>query len=222
MPGIGPAALGSAWTAARLGLLAVGLTQRVPIVVLAFVGLFILGHMAAYQLGHIEGGVDPFFGDCTETSSPPNFRSAGRCPTPARRAGPTCSNPVRLYGRPPGAGGPRRGWWRVRRAGRAAGAGADFFIVIQRIFIGTYCAPRPVAAAAMVIMIPFSLDDLGASRVPGRARRAGRPLWQVFGQGDTMPGGKRRAAFEFDLPPVQFASACSPAASTRRGRSTPG
>jgi hypothetical protein len=37
-------------------------TQRIPIVALAFVGLFISRYLAGYQMGHIEGLWDPFFG----------------------------------------------------------------------------------------------------------------------------------------------------------------
>lgn len=37
-------------------------TQRIPIVALAFVGLFVSRYLAAFQLGHIDGLWDPFFG----------------------------------------------------------------------------------------------------------------------------------------------------------------
>src|SRR5690606_21147921 len=37
-------------------------TQRIPIVALAFVGLFVSRYLAAYQMGHIDGLWDPFFG----------------------------------------------------------------------------------------------------------------------------------------------------------------
>src|SRR3546814_11486962 len=37
-------------------------TQRIPIVALAFVGLFISRYLAAFQLGHIDSVWDPFFG----------------------------------------------------------------------------------------------------------------------------------------------------------------
>jgi hypothetical protein len=37
-------------------------TQRIPIVALAFVGLFVSRYLAAFQMGHIDGLWDPFFG----------------------------------------------------------------------------------------------------------------------------------------------------------------
>src|ERR671910_62864 len=37
-------------------------TQRLPIVALAFIGLFVSRYLAAYQLGHIDGLWGPFFG----------------------------------------------------------------------------------------------------------------------------------------------------------------
>ncbi len=40
--------------------------QRIPIVALAFVGLFVSRYLAAYQMGHIPYAWDPLFGDDTE------------------------------------------------------------------------------------------------------------------------------------------------------------
>ncbi len=36
-------------------------TQRMPVIALAFVGLFVSRYLAAYQLGHIDGVWEPFF-----------------------------------------------------------------------------------------------------------------------------------------------------------------
>ena len=35
--------------------------QRMPIIILAFVGLYVSRYLAAYQLGHIDGVWEPFF-----------------------------------------------------------------------------------------------------------------------------------------------------------------
>jgi hypothetical protein len=80
-----------------------------------------------------------------------------------------------------------------------------FFIIIQPIWIGTWCTLCLIAAAAMVIMIPYSLDEIIASAQFLKERtRAGRPLWHVFWHGDTMEGGKIDRSFEFDLSPREF------------------
>jgi hypothetical protein len=80
-----------------------------------------------------------------------------------------------------------------------------FFIIIQPIWIGTWCTLCLIAAAAMVVMIPYSLDEIVAMGQFLRERkRAGRPLWDVFWHGDTMQGGKRQDDFEFDRPPRRF------------------
>jgi len=42
-------------------------TQRIPIIFLAFIGLYVSRYLAAYQLGHIGSAWDPYFGNGTET-----------------------------------------------------------------------------------------------------------------------------------------------------------
>ena len=54
-------------------------TQRMPIIVLAFVGLYVSRYLAAYQLGHIDGVWEPFFAGC-----PPIRRTAPRRSSPPR------------------------------------------------------------------------------------------------------------------------------------------
>jgi nucleoside-diphosphate-sugar epimerase len=41
-------------------------TQRLPIIALAFIGLYVSRYLTAYQLGHIDQAWDPFFGTGTE------------------------------------------------------------------------------------------------------------------------------------------------------------
>jgi hypothetical protein len=59
-----------------------------------------------------------------------------------------------------------------------------FFIVIQPIVIGTYCTLCLIAAAAMLVMIPLSLDEVVAmGQYMLRSVRAGRPFWRTFLRG---------------------------------------
>ena len=73
-----------------------------------------------------------------------------------------------------------------------------FFIIIQPIAIGTWCTLCLLGAAAMVVQIPYSLDELVATcQFLAQRRRQGQPLWPVLLHGDTAAGGK-------DEPPDDF------------------
>ena len=63
------------------------------------------------------------------------------------------------------------------------------FIVIQPIVIGTWCTLCLIAAAAMLIQIPYSLDEVLASlQFLRRRRRAGRNVLRILVFGDTDEG----------------------------------
>jgi hypothetical protein len=65
-----------------------------------------------------------------------------------------------------------------------------FFIIIQPIMIGTYCTLCLIAALALLIMIPFALDEVIAmGQYMVRSYRAGRPLIRTFLQGGPDVGG---------------------------------
>jgi SPW repeat len=83
------------------------------------------------------------------------------------------------------------------------GAVSIFFIIIQPIVIGTWCTLCLIAAAAMVIMIPYSLDELVAMGQFLKARmRAGKPFWPTFWHGDMMEGGAEDKVKEFTGSPL--------------------
>lgn len=65
-----------------------------------------------------------------------------------------------------------------------------FFIIIQPIVIGTWCTLCLVAALAMLVMIPYALDELVAmGQFVADAKRNGKPLWHTFWMGGAMEGG---------------------------------
>ncbi len=181
-------------------------TQRLPIIGLAFVGFFLGRYMAAYQLGHIPDAWDPFFGGGTERIITSEMSRAW--PVPDAGLGALSYMLEALSG----IMGDRKRWrtmpWMVALFGVLVvplGGVSIFFIVIQPIWIGTWCTLCLIAAAAMVIMIPYSLDEIVATgQFLAERKRAGRPLWDVFWHGDTMQGGRRDVRFEFDQPPRQF------------------
>ena len=65
-----------------------------------------------------------------------------------------------------------------------------YFVIIQPIVIGTWCTLCLVAALAMALMIPFSLDEFVAmGQFLVDARRKGKPFWRTFWTGGAMEGG---------------------------------
>jgi len=66
------------------------------------------------------------------------------------------------------------------------------FIVIQPIVIGTWCTLCLIAAAAMLVQIPYSLDELLATgQFLVRRKRAGQSVLRVLLVGDTDEGRDR-------------------------------
>ncbi|NMJ41441.1 NAD-dependent epimerase/dehydratase family protein [Roseomonas sp. JC162] len=167
-------------------------SQRIPIVGMAFVGFFISRYLAAYQLGHIEGVWDPFFGGAEGTGRNgteavvTSWVSQG---FPVADAGLGAV----AYGLDilAGAIGDRRRWrtmpWMVFLFGLLIiplGAVSVAFIIIQPPLIGALCTLCIVQAAVTVVLIPYSIDEVLASiQYLWRARRAGEPFWQTFWKG---------------------------------------
>jgi hypothetical protein len=80
-----------------------------------------------------------------------------------------------------------------------------FFIIIQPIVIGTWSTLALIAAAAMLVQIPYSLDELIATLQFLRRRvKAGRSWLRVFLFGDTDTGDKGADLDEFDARPGQL------------------
>ena len=179
-----------------------GWTNRFPIVVLAFVGLFISRYLAAFQLGHIDAVWDPFFGDGTERIITSSVSEAW----PVSDAG--LGATVYMLEILTGVIGDKRRWrtmpWMVLLFGILIvplGAVSVFFIIIQPVVIGTWCTLCLVGALAMLLQIPYSFDEILATLQFLKARhRQGRPLWYVVLRGDTMDGGGADYSDNFEAP----------------------
>jgi hypothetical protein len=176
--------------------------QRLPIIALAFVGLFVSRYLAAYQLGHTEMAWDPFFGRGTERIITSEVSQAW----PVSDAGLGAVTYVLEI--LTGLLGDRRRWrtapWVVILFGIMIvplGAVSIFFIIIQPIVIGTWCTLCLVAAAAMLAQIPYSLDEMLAStQFLIERKRQGKSLLRVFLFGDTIDGDKAEWKDEFAAP----------------------
>ncbi len=177
--------------------------QRIPIIALALVGLFISRYLAAYQLGHIEDAWDPFFGPGTAHIITSSVSEAWPVPDAGLGAVTYVLEIVT------GAIGDKRRWrtmpWLVLLFGMMIvplGAVSIFFIIIQPILLGTWCTLCLVAAAAMLAQIPYSFDEILATlQFLQQRRREGKSLWHVLLHGDTIEGGSADYSDNFEAPP---------------------
>ncbi|HEX2265542.1 MAG TPA: vitamin K epoxide reductase family protein, partial [Solirubrobacterales bacterium] len=186
--------------------------QRAPVIALAFVGLYFSRYLAAYQLGHIETAWDPFFlgaaGDPKNGTEEIVTSSVSEA-FPVSDAG--LGAVTYMLEILTGLIGSARRWrtmpWLVVLFGVMIvplGAVSIAFIIIQPILLGTWCTLCLIGAAAMLLQIPYSLDELVATgEFLHRRKKAGRSLLRIFFVGDTDEG--RRAApdteDDFEQPP---------------------
>lgn len=168
-------------------------TQRIPIILLALAGLQVSRYLAAYQLGHVDGVWEPFFAGSladpqngTEEIITSHVSDAWPVPD-AAVGGYTYALEILT-----GIIGSRARWrtmpWLVLLFGlmiAPLGITSIFFIIIQPIVIGTWSTLTLIAAAAMLVQIPYSLDELLASvQFLRRRRQQGRSLLRVILFGD--------------------------------------
>lgn len=171
-------------------------SQRIPILMLAVVGLVVSRYMAAYQLGHVDSVWEPFFdvpGNQNGTESIITSELSEAWPVPDAGVGAL----VYLLEIIAGLMGSRQRWrtmpWVVVAFGMMIvplGVVSIAFIIIQPILLGTWCTLCLIGAAAMLLQIPYSLDELVATgQFLRRRRKAGRSVLVVFFTGDTDEGG---------------------------------
>lgn len=186
-----------------------GWLQRAPIILLAFVGLYFSRYLAAYQLGHIESAWDPFFGgtvpDRNGTEDIVTSAVSETWPVPDAGVGAL----VYVLEILTGITGSRRRWrtmpWLVTLFGILIvplGIVSVGFIIIQPIVIGTWCTLCLVGTAAMLLQIPYSLDELAATgEFLLRRKRQGAPVLRIFFTGDTDEGDVGPTPNTFERPP---------------------
>lgn len=184
--------------------------QRLPIILLAIVGFHISQYMTAYQLGHTGGIWDPFF---TAGSGPKNGSEfittswvSEAWPVPDAGLG-ALTYMLEII---TGLVGSSRRWrtmpWLVFLFGIMIvplGVVSITFIVIQPILLGTWCTVCLIAAAAMLVQIPYSLDELVATgQFLVRRKRAGRSVIRIFFVGDTDEGRNEVVDDDFERGPL--------------------
>lgn len=170
--------------------------QRMPIIFLALIGFFIARVLSAYQLGHVGAVWEPFFpGDAGRNGTEFIITSdvSRAWPIPDAGLGAASYMIEALMG----AMGTSKRWrtmpWMVTFFFILVvplGGVSIFFIIIQPLAIGTYCTLCLIAALAMLIMIPLSVDEVVAmGQYMRRGVVMGRPFWRTFFRGGPDPSG---------------------------------
>lgn len=185
--------------------------QRLPIAAMALIGILISRYLTAYQLGHIDHVWEPFFTgehgrNATETIITSSVSKAW--PIPDAGLGMVAYTLELLMA----VMGDRRRWrtmpWMVTFFGILVvplGVISIYFIIIQPIVIGTWCTLCLLAALAMLVMIPLSLDELVAmGQFLVDAVRRGKPLIRTFLQGDAIDNGAIDTSDGLTSPKVLF------------------
>lgn len=178
--------------------------QRMPIAVLAVVGILLARYLAAYQLGHTQAVWEPFFGNGEENGTEKIITSDMSRAWPVSDAGVgVVAYMLELL---MAVMGDARRWrtmpWMVAGFGVVVvplGAVSIFFIIAQPIVIGTWCTLCLIQALAMLVMMPFALNEMVAmGQFLKDARRRGKPFWRTFFMGDAMEGAAADDTPEFD------------------------
>lgn len=183
-------------------------TQRLPIIGLALIGLIVSRYLTAYQLGQIDGVWDPFFAglpdEPAKNGTEAVFTSAvsEAFPIPdAALGGYTYALEIVT-----GIVGSRARWrtmpWLVFLFGLMIvplSIVSISFVIIQPIVIGTWATLTLVAAAAMLIQVPYAVDELVATtQFVWRRVKAGRSWLRVSLFGDADREGGIDDVDEFD------------------------
>ncbi|WP_281982804.1 vitamin K epoxide reductase family protein [Thalassorhabdomicrobium marinisediminis] len=184
-------------------------TQRMPVIALAFIGLFVSRYLAAYQMGHVGGVWEPFFAGAPD--NPKNGTEeiitsdiSEAWPVPDAGLGALTYLLEILIG----FVGSARRWrtmpWLVLIFGIMIvplGVVSITFIIIQPILLNTWCTLCLITAAAMLIQIPYAVDELIATcQFLGRRKRAGAPVLRVLLTGDTDDGPDEQRDESFERP----------------------
>jgi uncharacterized membrane protein len=162
--------------------------QRAPIIALALVGFFLSRQMASFELHYITSFTDPFFGLGTVRVLTSDVSRA--FPIPDAGLGAVAYMIEFLMG----FMGDKARWrtmpWMVTFFGILVvplGVVSISLIILQPLAVGAWCTPCLIAAAAMLVMITLTLDEVVAMlQFLVQARQEGHSLWKIFWQGGTL------------------------------------
>ncbi|MDI9819246.1 MULTISPECIES: vitamin K epoxide reductase family protein [unclassified Legionella] len=185
-------------------------SNRMPIIVLAFIGFFISLYLAAYQLGYIHQAWDPFFtGSLSDSKNGTEEIITSHIsmafPIPDAGLGAIVYLLEILLGLSGGTNRWRTSPWSVLLFAFLIiplGIVSITFIVIQPILLGTWCTLCLIAATAMLLQIPYAIDEFMATiTFLWRRWKAGRPLLRILFVGDAEGSRDKTIADNFEHSP---------------------
>ena len=171
--------------------------QRAPVIFLGFVGFFLSAYLAAFQLGYTNWIFDPIFAGkngLNGTATVLTSSVSKSFPISDAGFGAVSYMLEALMGFMGGTARWRTMPWMVTFFGILViplGATSIILVMLQPISVGAWCAICLTTAAAMLIMIPLSLDEvLAMGQFLLQKHREGKPFWRTFFKGDTVEAEK--------------------------------
>ncbi len=166
--------------------------QRLPVIQLGIIGMFISRYLAAYQLGYISTVWDPVFGNETKEVITSTISSY----FPIADAGLGCfayTIEVLL-----GLKGGKSRWrtmpWLVTSFVLLVvplGVVSIVLVILQPLIVGDWCFLCLCTAISMMFMIVFAVDELLAVfQFLHQSYKAGNGFWKTFWCGGDLPGTK--------------------------------
>jgi hypothetical protein len=165
--------------------------QRMPMAILGLVGWLISRYLAAYQLGYTPAVWEPFFGPGTKNV----LTSEVSQMWPISDAGlGACAYTFEFL----------MAWMGAKTRWRTMPWMVTFFfilvvplglthiilVILQPVAVGSWCTFCLAAAFIMMVMIPFTVDEVIAmGQFLAWSVRNGKPFWRTFWVGGTMEGG---------------------------------
>ncbi|MFZ0388853.1 MAG: vitamin K epoxide reductase family protein [Calditrichia bacterium] len=157
-------------------------SQRIPIIILGFVGFLIAGYLALYQLEVFKTVFEPFFGDGSHKIL--NSKISHLLPVPDGAIGAFGYFLDVLTG---AIGSPKR-WktmpWIVIIFGFAVGPlgiVSIMLVIFQPVLFNAWCTLCLTSALISMLMIGPALDEVLASlQYLKRVKRRGNSVWRAF------------------------------------------
>lgn len=156
--------------------------QRGPLIALAFIGFFLARYLAAFQMGYISSVWDPFFGNGTEKVLHSEISKAFVISDAGLGAVSYLIDALE------GFLGGRARWrtmpWAVILFAASivpAGVTSIVLVMLQPIGVGAWCTICLVAAGIMLLLVPYSFDELVATvQFLKRSKARGESFWRTL------------------------------------------
>lgn len=172
--------------------------QRIPVIKLGLVGVFISRYLAAYQLGYIDHVWDPVF--LQGTSEVLKSKVASFFPVPDAGLGCFAYTLEVLLGLKGGESRWRTMPWMV--VGFVflvvpLGVVSIVLVILQPLVVGYWCFLCLCTATAMMVMIVYAVDELVAVlQFLYQSTKAGNGFWKTFWHGGDLPGSRDDEEFK--------------------------